>query len=160
MAILIKSLPVQKTTSAKPYLYADLHLDLQTAYTTNNKAFNIKERKDIRIDYDVSAIRNSILNILTTSPGEKILNPGFGIDLRYYLFDEVSIIRANELGSLIYTLLSAYEPRITIRHVQVIPDPDNSAYSIDIFFTIPEFTNEELFVRGTLNSNNGYIFSL
>ena len=45
------------------FTYTDLKLDLEFDYTKNNELLKRKEIKDIKIDYDYAAIRNSIFNL-------------------------------------------------------------------------------------------------
>ena len=68
------------------FTYTDLKLDLEFDYTQNNELLKNREIKDLVVDYDYAAIRNSIFNIITTIPGQRILNPVFGINLQKYLF--------------------------------------------------------------------------
>ena len=68
------------------FTYSDLHLDLQVQQLVTNESAKLTQQQDIVADFDLGAIRNSIINIFLTSPGDKLLNPEFGIDLRDYLF--------------------------------------------------------------------------
>ena len=71
------------------YLYKDLFLDIENSYSYNAQLNRKEELKDIAGLYDIESIKNSIANALLTSPGEKILNPEFGIDLRRFIFEPV-----------------------------------------------------------------------
>ncbi len=78
----LKKFPVERN-----YLYTDLEFDLKLDYTKTSPLNNYTEQKDIDVDRDIDAIKNSIFNIFTTAPGQKILNPIFGLNLMY--FDQV-----------------------------------------------------------------------
>jgi phage baseplate assembly protein W len=109
----------------REFAFADLHLDLQPAFTNINEVYAENEQKDLVVDYDLQAIKNSIVNIMTTSPGEKILNPTFGIDLRDYLFEPVSEIISNQIANDIINGMILQEPRILFKRKQeVIPNND------------------------------------
>ena len=63
------------------YLYKDLFLDLVPEVYYNKQLNKAVVLKDVQGSYDIQAIKNSIINIFLTSPGQKILNPQFGLDL-------------------------------------------------------------------------------
>jgi len=153
--IAIPNLPV-KTIS--PYQYADLHMDLVLQYTTNNQLHKKPEHKDLEIDYDINAIKNSLINLLTTSPGEKILDPAFGLDLRYFLFEPFNRFNDGEFTNRIYSYLRSYEPRINIIQINSQGNQDLQSYAFNIIFTIPTLSTKMLSLNGSLNSN-GYVFN-
>ena len=154
--IAIQSLPTKTQTT--PYLYADLHLDLQTYFTSHNQLAKQLEHKDFRIDYDINAIKNSMINLLTTCPGQKILDPNFGLDLREFLFEPFNRFNDGEFQNKIYAYLTMYEPRINIIRVIANGNQDLQTYTFNIYFTIPTLTTQVLSLNGSLNSD-GYIFS-
>lgn len=137
------------------YLFKDIDFDLKTSYNTNSELFRVDEKNDLTPIYDVTSILNSLKNILTTSPGEKLLNPTFGLDLRDYLFEPVTEIRGYFLGEDILFGLPSQEPRIQVNEVKVIVDPDEQQYSIDLNITIPLLNVYNLSLKGVLN-NDGY----
>ena len=94
------------------YLYKDLFLDLEPEVYYNKQLNKNVILKDIQGSYDLQAIKNSIINIFLTSPGQKILNPEFGIDLRRYLFEPVNSSTAYRIKYDINTKLPGQEPRI------------------------------------------------
>jgi len=118
------------------YTYKDLHLDIEES-TVSTKMTNEKIKgKDIRVDYDVDAIINSLNNIFKTIPGERFLVPTFGINLRRYLFSSVSEAIANRIGSEIVRAIELWEPRVIVDQVQVIGRPEQHEYQVTIRLTI------------------------
>ena len=71
------------------YLYKDIKFDLTPEYLKGNEMYSTRQTKDFACKINKEAVLNSVKNILTTSPGEKLLNPLFGLDLRDYLFEVV-----------------------------------------------------------------------
>ena len=57
------------------YLYSDLHLD-----------FTNPINNDVKADYDMSAIKNSVVTLFNTLPGQNLLNPEYGLNLMQYIF--------------------------------------------------------------------------
>lgn len=139
------------------YLYKDISFDLVNSYTDNVELYKDNENKDLKPIYDANSVLNSIKNILTTSPGEKLLNPLFGVDLRDYLFETVSETRAFFLGTDLYNGLSEQEPRVSIDRVDVVAVSDEQLYEIDLNISIPSLNINSISLRGILN-NDGYTF--
>ena len=90
------------------YLYKDLFLDIKNRVSFNRQLNRKEELKDVQGLFDIESIQNSIANALLTSPGEKILNPEFGIDLRRFIFDPVSPFTELEIQSDIEENLPKY----------------------------------------------------
>jgi phage baseplate assembly protein W len=154
--IIINGLP-QRGNINKTYLYADLHLDLQKNYTVGNQLYLKPEINDIRLDYDLNAIKNSLYNLFTTSPGDKILAPEYGMDLRKYLFEPATVQIAKEIRDEIYIQVGTFEPRVKITSVNINVLNDVNEYDITIYFDVPTLNIRNVSVFGTLN-NNGYVY--
>lgn len=135
--IKIESLP-QIDLNNREYAFSDLHLDLKLDYTDRSSVGAKAEKRDVKMDFDLAAIKNSIVNILTTSPGEKILNPPFGLDLRDYLFDPISDTTADLIKARIKEGLRDQEPRIVFnQEPEVTPDEENNQYTIEFNIGVP-----------------------
>jgi phage baseplate assembly protein W len=119
------------------YTYKDLHLDVELFKNIGN-GLNSVISNDISSDYDIKAIQNSIYNIFTTRPGEKLLTPSFGCSLEQFLFQPISDFRAQILGNLILTNLTKYEPRIIVNKVLVKTNYNELMYEISVNYQIPD----------------------
>lgn len=152
--IVIQGLP-EATNANLPYTYADLHLDLREKYLINNPLNQRPEINDIMVDYDVDALKNSLLNLFSTSPGDKILSPEFGLNLRQYIFEPITRERAFDLQRTLYSGITRFEPRMVVNQVVVVPNFDAMEYNITIYYSVPtlNITNARLFSQ--LNKN-GY----
>jgi len=139
----------------KGYLYKDLFLDLETAVYYNKQLNKSSVLKDVQGQFDENAILNSITNIFLTAPGEKILSPEFGLDLRRYLFEPISDFGAFAIKDDIKNRLPKMEPRVSIQQVVVIPNADANEYRITMQIDIPSLDVYGLSLRSSLN-NNGY----
>lgn len=103
-------------------IYVDLHLDLEF-----EKSIGLGDKsvtsKDILVDTDVQAIKNSMKNIFTTRKGEKLLSPEFGCNLEKYLFNSVSELGARAIGSDINDAITRFEPRVDVIKIYVETNP-------------------------------------
>lgn len=139
------------------YLYKDLFLDIKNSYSYNSQLNRKEELKDIAGSYDIEAIKNSIANALLTSPGEKILSPEFGIDLRRFIFEPVDEFTEEDIKEDIESNLPRFEPRIELENVEVQGLEDEQQYNIQLQINVPSLNVYGLSLRSVLNSN-GYNF--
>lgn len=153
----LKATTFQETiTQPDSFLYKDLYLDLQLTYSKGNNALRSDTVVDLRPLTDIDAITTSVRNILLTSPGQKILNPTFGMDLRRFLFYPVNPRIGFLIGLEFSEQLPRFEPRIKIDNVDVKLLPDDNSYELNVAFSIPTLTNNKSFtLKGKLNSD-GY----
>ena len=100
-------------------------------------------------------IKNSITNIFLTAPGQKILSPEFGLDLRRYLFEQVNDFNAFQIQDDIQNKLPDQEPRVQLEGVSVRPIPDQHEYYITLQINVPSLNIYGLSLQSLLN-NNGY----
>jgi len=135
---------LSKETIPNQYVYTDLHLDLTIDKNVGN-GLNPVQSKDITVDYDSNAIRNSLYNIFTTRKGQKILDPNFGGSLDQYLFESVSNVKAKILGDSIVQAVSQYEPRVSVENVQVMPMPDENQYHVIFVYAVLNIGRIETF---------------
>lgn len=126
-------------------VYTDLHLDLDLAKNIGLGLNNVIS-KDILVDTDLVAIKNSIRNIFTTKKGEKILAPEFGCSLEQYLFNPVSDVYGRLIGQEILEAFEKYEPRVEVKKIKVLANPDQNQYEITVLYNFLEIKKQ-----GSLN---------
>jgi|TARA_R110002110_G_scaffold229884_1_gene445442 phage baseplate assembly protein W len=155
MAIKIKSLEVDslvKESLKKDYLYKDIEFDLSPKLSFNNQLNKQEYLKDVSVLYDIEAIKNSIVTAFLTSPGDKILSPLYGVDLRQYIFEPVDDFTADIIQEDIESKLPRMEPRITVKNVEVIGDEDANSYYINLQIDVPSLDIRGLSIKSELNS--------
>jgi phage baseplate assembly protein W len=156
----IKILSVKAPTKTfKNFTYSDIKLDLEYQFTKNNQLLKKDEIKDLKALYDLGAIKSSLFNLFNTFPGQKLLNPDFGIGLSRYLFEPISMNVAESIGQEIRRGIGIYEiDRVSIESLKVIPDEENQQYFILLTITAPRMKIAGITIPGTL-SNSGFIFN-
>jgi phage baseplate assembly protein W len=155
--ITIRSL-AQKPKTNRGYTYSDLKLDLTFDYLNNNELLKKKQIKDSVNSLDYDAIKNSLISMFTTIPGQKILNPFFGLNLVKYLFEPVSEAIATSIASDITSGIATYEPRVKVKNLLVGYSNENQYYQISIELAIPQINNQSFKLVGTL-SNSGFFLN-
>lgn len=153
----IKITSLSPTLSSK-VLFNDLRLDIETNYTKNTQLFKKREIKDIQNSENIDAIKNSIFNLFTTMPGQKILNPTFGLNLQQFIFTGLTEINGKLMAETILKGLSKYEPRVKVKNINVEVDYDNNQYNIYLLLNVPALNNTVISLKGTL-SESGYYFN-
>jgi len=153
----IKITSLSPTLSSR-VLFNDLRLDVETNYTKNTQLLKKREIKDIQNSENIDAIKNSIFNLFTTMPGQKILNPTFGLNLQQFIFTGLTEINGKLMAETILKGLNKYEPRVKVKNINVEIDYDNNQYNIYLLLNVPALNNTVISLKGTL-SESGYYFN-
>lgn len=130
-------------------VYTDLHLDLKMATAVGTQLKN-NVSNDIKVSFDEDAIRNSVTNCINTKPGEKVLDPEFGMNLDQFLFQPLSEVNGDYIGRYILNRLSLLEPRINIQRIKVNVSYDDNTYGIVIIYEIPSLnktTSQDIILK-------------
>ena len=139
-------------------IYRDLSLNMQTGIVKGNNAESPENLKDLKTSTNFQAIKNSLINLITTFPRQKILNPEFGMNFGDLLFLPVSKARGISIGETITNSIAGFEPRININLVEVIADITKQEYELNIEITVPEFNNQSISIGGRLNRSGFYSY--
>ena len=136
----------------KKYTYQDITFDLQqTENPGSDQLHGRKTHKDIKVSYDEGAIMNSLRNIFTTTPGQKILNPLFGVNLSKWLFEPCDEFTGREIGEAILNGIEKFEPRVKVKTVDVISRPERNEYLIRLVISIPQLNIRDTRYDAILN---------
>jgi len=79
-------------------------------------------------------VKYNLINLILTDPGEKILNPTFGVGLRRYLFEPE--IDQDILQDIIQTQINRNIPYVTLNNVTVQNDPDKNTSYVTIDYSL------------------------
>ena len=77
-------------------------------------------------------VRESILLVLLTEPGERVMRPGFGCGLRRFLAEPNTVATRARLVREVTTAIETWEPRVRLRGVTADPGPDPSLVLLTI----------------------------
>jgi len=140
------------------YTYTDLFLDIQEEPIgiSGNYLDVPGSGRDIKVAYDLNAIRNSLTNLFNTLPGERFLQPEYGSDLRRYIFEPISEVQGNSIGREIYSSITRWEPRVTVTGIDVLGIRDTNEYNITLSLQVP-FLKTIINLKGIFR-RAGYVF--
>ncbi len=79
-----------------------------------------KSDNSVSMVTDINDIEESIKLILSTTPGERIMQPEFGCDLKRLVFEKIDSTLIASLDHIIYHALLNFEPRITFLNSEII----------------------------------------
>ena len=151
-SIVLTDLKKKISNKANTYTYTDLHYDIhQQEIGVGNKK-SVKG-KDIMVDNDELAIRNSIFNILNTRKYQRILLPSFGANIAAFIGMPCNKTTGEQLGNEILNALRTWEERIRIDKVIVVSKPDEHIFEVTINITIPYLKKTNVKLFAILNSN-------
>ncbi|MEV1319952.1 GPW/gp25 family protein [Micromonospora arborensis] len=80
-------------------------------------------------------VRQSILLILDTEPGERVMRPDFGCGLRQYLMEPNTPATRAAIAREVDAALRAFEPRVMVTDVDVAPTDDPAVVLVSIGYT-------------------------
>ena len=95
---------------------------------------------------DTRIVQNDLLQLLLTSPGERIMRPTFGSPIRQFVFEGMVQSDLINLENQILQVIQNNEPRVVPTSVTVTPD-DNNNLNIKVYGIYNLDTNN------TINSN-------
>ena len=123
--ISISKNPIDLPENSKTAVGVTLPFD---GYAVFNQSFTTKEQ-----------IKSNLINLMLTSPGERLMNPTFGIGIRDLLFEQM--IDKDLLKNQIIDSAAVYIPEIEIKEVGVArvnekTNPEAYQLQIGIFYAL------------------------
>lgn len=142
----------------KNFVYSDLHLDVSYGGMYSEEIKERIKKNDVVIDYDESAIRNSIRNLFNTKPGQRFLFPNYGLDLYQFVFEPVSPHIGQQIGDKIVKSIETFEPRVRVQSCKVNCLYEENQYDVTIIVEFPVF-NTVFSINSQLDTRNqSFIF--
>jgi phage baseplate assembly protein W len=139
------------TKDSTGYTYTDVTMDIQpNDLQRNDSLYKPVNSTDIAISVDEGAIKNALVNLFNTIPGQKVLQPEFGLNLKTFLFDPITDFTAKFIGETIFKGIARWEKRVKIVNIDVRQDYDNYQYVISLTLLIPKLSNSSVKFTGIL----------
>jgi len=83
----------------------------------------------------VDVIKQNVKNVILTNPGERVMDPEFGVGISRYLFEQVGTFEA-QLVTRIRSQLRKYTPFVKVEDIDVGTDGENAVFiNIKYFIT-------------------------
>jgi hypothetical protein len=91
-------------------------------------------------------IRESIHILLSTTMGERFMEPRFGVNLANVLFEPLTLTLETYIEDLIRDAIIRYEPRIVLERVLLESRPEEGVLLIKLEYTVAAENNRYNFV--------------
>ncbi|MFM9969264.1 MAG: GPW/gp25 family protein [Burkholderiales bacterium] len=119
--------------------------------------FELGTRAAVMVDHEVD-IRQSLYILLSTTPGERVMQPSFGCGLQRMVFEHVTESTITEIKDIVSRAILFFEPRITLEHIDVSSGDEDAqgprSYLNGVLLLRLEYT-----IRGT-NSRANMVYPL
>jgi phage baseplate assembly protein W len=101
---------------------------------------------------DERLLKNDILQLLMTVPGERVMRPDFGVHLRSFVFDQMTDVDLAALQLEITEAINRQEQRVTVDSVDIVRDDDRNQISVRIIVTVKKDPKRQLTIEQFLQS--------
>lgn len=82
-------------------------------------------------------IQESLTILLNTSPGERVMSPEYGCDIKSFAFSEIDITTITLIKAMVSKAILFFEPRITLENIDITrSDSWNGKLRLNIVYTI------------------------
>ena len=92
---------------------------------------------------DETDIYQSLFVLLSTHPGERIMDAEFGCNLRQFVFEEISQTLFTRIKKTVKDAIRNYEPRIDVNDIDLEYDYDDNILRITIDYTIRQINSRQ-----------------
>jgi phage baseplate assembly protein W len=82
--------------------------------------------------------------LVLTNPGERVMDPRFGVGVSRYLFEQEGSFIKGDLEREILRQVDLYIPYINITNINIITESDLNRVRLEITYFIESFTREEI----------------
>jgi phage baseplate assembly protein W len=90
---------------------------------------------------DAQLVKESLLQILQTSKGERVMRPAFGCNLQQYVFENNDDLLGQLLRTEISSAIGRWEPRASLNDIQF--DKNDTALTVTVTYTLVTTQTED-----------------
>jgi phage baseplate assembly protein W len=106
----------------------------------------VDAKGDLETVEDDSAVRQAILLLIATRPGERVMRPAYGCDLQRLVFSPNDDTTAGLAVHYVRRALESWEPRIEIASLDAVPDGSGGALTITLDYRVRATQRRDLLV--------------
>jgi len=107
---------------------------------------NIMSRQE-----DDRLIKNDILQLLLTVPGERVMRPDYGVNLRNFVFEQLVDRDLSQLRQEIIRGITEFEPRVDVEEVVLKRQDDSNKLTIRLIVTLKKDPRRQLTIEQFIN---------
>jgi len=129
-----------KDTSRKPFI-EDNDTNIKIGIDLPIRRGNDKEGFFATTSTTIEAVKNNIRNLLNTNQGERLFQPNIGINLRQYLFGQITEETLLQIQESISSTFNFWLPFVQIQNINLKNGTNANSIVIDILFNIKQDPN-------------------
>jgi phage baseplate assembly protein W len=96
----------------------------------------LKGKKSVSMTSGVDDINSSLEILLSTTPGERVMQPTYGCDLKRLMFEPLDTSLKAYIKDLIKVAILYHEPRIRLNDVTLETKPEKGLIEITLVYTV------------------------
>ncbi|MDP1712439.1 MAG: GPW/gp25 family protein [Candidatus Nanopelagicaceae bacterium] len=96
-------------------------------------------------------IKNDILQLLLTAPGERVMMPDFGTVIRKLPFEQADERLMSEVQQSVRQAMDRYEKRVNVNDVVVELNQDEQSMIIKVFCTLKDEVQKKILVEAKIS---------
>ena len=132
-----------KDTNRKPFIEDNdtnvfIGIDLPIRKSEGKEGFFASTKTTIE------AVKNNIVNLIQTDPGERFFQPNLGLNLRRFLFEQINEEIVLQIQNEMLDTLQTWLPFVELKDIQIGSDSvteDSNKININIVFSIKRASN-------------------
>lgn len=109
-------------------------------------AQNVMSRQE-----DDRLIKNDILQLLLTVPGERVMRPDYGVNLRNFVFEQMVDRDLSQLRQEIIRAITEFEPRVDVEQVTINRLDDQNKIEIRVVVNLKKDPKRQLTIEQFIN---------
>ena len=104
---------------------------------------------------DEQIVKNDLLQLLMTIPGERVMRPDFGVNLRNAVFEPSDTETVSSLITEIRQKIELYDKRIIVDDVQIETDNSNNGMMVRVYARLRRDLSRYITVEQFIGFANG-----
>lgn len=100
---------------------------------------------------DDRLIKNDILQLLLTVPGERVMRPEYGVNLRNFVFEQLVDRDLSQLRQEIIRGIQEFEPRVNVDNVVLKRQDDNNRLEVRVVVHLRKDPKRRLTIEQFIN---------
>lgn len=108
-------------------------------------------RESDELDYEhlsnyEDLVKQNLKNIVLTSPGERVMDPSFGVGIMGFLFEQNTPSLRSSIEGKIREQVSKYMPFVNLTAININTSEDETRLSLSINYSVPALSSTDIMI--------------
>lgn len=95
-----------------------------------------KGASTVDLSEDEKDIQESLIILLTTTLGERVMRPDYGANMEDMLFESLNVTTASIITNRLKRAILLHEPRVNANNIDMVPDLVNGLIEVTVEYNI------------------------